>query len=355
MGRLAPQQGTRVQRFRQQLGTLTYASAGVASVDLKRSDYTLSLDLVSHQTVTSGGTIPVVAGYGAFGPEQLVQVIVGGQSPISLSGYALDAIGRYKLRPYESQQTASTLTASTTTNWTNDLRIPFTITPDTERGCFYTGDPSLQMTLSLTCGTAAQTFSTVNGATIQGSWNVWREVISAPAPTASPAFLDAISWLHQLQRVYSSTAALGAGVTDISIGRNRDYENIYVVAYTGNNNDGTFAPATGLISHLSLIINDTIRIYDTVEEGEMIFEANTLLPAALPGGVYVIPFERIRNSIRDILPTDGPAVTSVTVEVDTGSSNTTHVDIITESVVDSPFAAEWVAAAAQVANGAKAA
>lgn len=341
MGRLATPAASRVQRFRQNIGTLAYSSGGTPSLNVPQSDYTTSFDILSAQQVVVGATAPVIAAQGAFGPINLVQVNTNGsRHPFALSGYQTDMYDRVRTEPYASQRTAAPIVTSTTNNWINDLHVPLTLAEDTTNGAWYTGDTTLQMTLKIGCAAATAVFSTVNGATIQGSWTVFRECFNATPPNQNAAWLSAITWYHEV--ISQGTYALSNGTTSIDLPRDQDYQRIFLSLYTGNDFDATYAPANGLLVTLDLSINIKIHPFDTVIEEALLFEQVRTYAEQLGNGWYVLDFERIKDSVRDILPTDTANVQILRLKIaSTSSSNS--VDVITESVVDNPFAQKWVA------------
>jgi hypothetical protein len=347
MGRLAAPAASRVQRFIQKVGTLTYASGSSAPVNVPQADYTTTLDIISNQQVVSGSTIPVIAAYGAFGPLALVQVSVNGaRHPYAAPGYFSDIYMRVRSEPYASQMTVDPVTANTTTNWVNHLHIPLTLAEDTTNGAWYTGDTTLQMVVKIGFNTAAVVFSTVNSATIQGSWDVWRESFNAPPPNLSQSWLSAISWYHEIAQ--QGTWALKNGTTPIDLPRDQDYQRIFFNIYTGNDFDATYTPTSGLLTSVDLGINTKIHIFDTVTEGETLFQQVFCYAESLGAGWYVLDFERVKDSVRDILPTDTSVVQMLRLSIaSTSSSNS--VDVFTEAVVDSPFAAKWIQMAQQAA------
>lgn len=349
MGRLAVAPPNRVQRFKQNIGQIVYASGATSTVNLPQADYVTGLELISAQQIVTGATAPVVAGYGAFGPEQLVQVQApGNRRPFALPGYVADIYGRIRMAPYVSNLTANPTTISSTLNWINHLWIPFTLTEDTERGAWYTGDTTLQLRFQLAMAPATQVFSTVNGATIQGSWTVMREFFNAPPPHLSAVWLDAISWYHEV--ISQGTFTLRNGVTTIDLPRDVDYQRIILVFYTGNDTDGTFAPADGLYTTIDLSVDNRIHVFDTIPEASMRFEQARTYDTVLPAGSSVIDFSRIRDSVRDILPTDSDAVTLLRLNIAATAAN--NVDVYTETVTDNPFAAKWINMAQQTAQAA---
>jgi hypothetical protein len=330
------------------MGSIVYA-AGVANpLNVPASDYTLSFDLISLQTIITGGTSPVVAGYGAFGPLGNVTVRVNGnRRPFSLSGWQADQYTRVRENPYASQLTSNPVTISSTVPWVNHLHVPLTISEDTERGCWYSGDTEAQMTLAITGGAATQTFSTVNAATIQGSWDVWREAFSAPAPDQPGGWLDAISWYHEL--VQQGTVNLSNGTVPFDLPRDLDYMRIWLFFYTGADTDGTFAPADGLYSSVDFVLNDKIHIWDNVTEAEIRFEQLLTNGIVLSPGVAVLDMVRLKTdtglSRRDVLPTDSANITHAQLKI-TSTSASNKCDVVTETVSDNPFAARWIRQAA---------
>jgi hypothetical protein len=344
MGRLATPAASRVQRFIQKVGNIAYASGSSNAVNVPQADYTTCLDIISNQTVTSSTTVPVIAAYGAFGPLQLVQVSVNGaRHPYAVPGYFADMYMRIRNQPYTSQMTADPVTISTTTNWVNHVHVPLTLAEDTTNGAWYTGDTTLQMVVKLGFNTPAVAFSTVNGATIQGSWDVWRESFSAPPPNQSSTWLSAISWYHEV--IQQGTWQLKSGSAQtIQLPRDQDYQRIFLNVYTGNDYDATFAPTNGLLTITDLAINGKIHIFDTVSEGEMAFQDVLEYNEILGAGWYVLDFQRVLDSVRDILPTDTSVVQMLNLNI-TSTSNSNYVDVYTEAVVDNPFAAKWIAMA----------
>jgi hypothetical protein len=352
VGRLAVAPPNRVQRFKSNIGQLVYASGGAPSLNLPQADYTTALELISAQQVVVGGSAPVIAGYGAFGPQQLVKVTApGARAPFALSGYQSDVYMRARQAPYASSLTASPVTTSATNNWVNHLKIPFTLTEDTERGAWYTGDTTLQLKVTLNCAAPAQAFSTVNGATIQGSWTVIREFFNAPPPHLSSIWLDAISWYHEV--IQQGTFTLRNGNTVIDLPRDVDYQRIFFTFYTGADTDGTFAPADALYTSIDLSVDARVHIFDTIPEASIRFEQLQTYDTVLPAGNAVLDFERIKDSVRDILPTDSDAVTLLRLIINAPAANI--VDIFTETVTDNPFAAKWINMAQASAAAGKAA
>ena len=124
----------------------------------------------------------MLGGLGAYGPLYNVAVQISNRQPYNLYGFHANAFAEIFYAPYKDTETASPLVTSSTNNWINDVWIPLTISPDSEIGAWYLNDPELTVDVAITGGTTAQSFSTVNGATIQGSWDVYIERFSAPAP-----------------------------------------------------------------------------------------------------------------------------------------------------------------------------
>lgn len=331
-----------MQRFQKKFATLNYASGQVAQAQLPSDDYTTAVELISAQTVTTGVTPPTIAGWGAWGPLQQITVTApGNRRPFALPGYHADLAYRLRDHAWHSSMTATPNVASTTNAWVNHVRCPLTITNDTELGAFYTGDDSLDMFVQVACGTAAQAFTAVSGATIAGSWDAYREYFSAPAPDQPGGWLDAISY-YRSHTVQFSGILLNAG--PISLPRLQDYMRLICVLYTGNNYDSTFAPADGLYTSATLTVNSRINIVDGWSEAKVKFEQERVYKFALPAGSFVLDFNEILSSRRDILPTDAISSLQLTFATANGSAK---ADVICETVVDSPFAAKYAAAAAK--------
>lgn len=354
MGRFAVPPAQRVQRFRQKIGNIAYASGVTSKLAIPQDSYLTQLDLVSLQTITTTASSPVTAGYGAFGPEQLIQVSTNGQrKPFSLSGYATDLYNRIRRHPYASDLTSAPVTASQTgMAWVNHLSIPLVVSEGSEKGAWYTGDNALVMTFSLGMAAASTVFSTVNSATIGGSWDLYRTTFNAPSPDNGGPWLDNISYYHEV--LLQTTQQLKNGTTQITLPTDVDYQRILLIFYTGSNQDSTFAPADGLYTTVDLVINNKIHVMETLAEAERRFIMDSVYQEKLPAGTCVIDFMEVFRSLRDVLPTDVDTVSSLTLNIaSTSSSNS--VDVITETVTDSPFAARWAQMAAARAGAQKAA
>lgn len=338
MGRLALPTGVRPQRFKQKVGTISYG-AGPQYVVVPQTDYLSGIDLIAKQTVTSGGTAPVVAGYGAFGPLGTVQLKTnGGRAPISMPAYHMDVLNRVWQDLYTSFLTASPLTINATTNWKNHLRLPVIIDYRTDRGCFYAGDTQLNLQVALVTNPATVAFSTVNGATIGGSWDVWAEKMNAPQPDQDPTnkWLDAISFLHTSE-LYT-TATLSNGVTKVILPTEIDYLRILLIFYTGNNSDSTFAPADGLYTTLDLVANEKFHLFDVIDEDTVRFDQVQIERSVLPPGTAVLDFMRIPDERRDILPSDGTRRMVLNIA---STSVNNKCDVVLEYSADSQYAEKW--------------
>lgn len=357
MGRLALPESARPQRYRRKEGNIAYTSGQSTSQIVGQTAYLTSLDLISLQTVTTTTTGPT-GGFGttpggAFAPLGNVQVKVnGGRAPFSLPGYHSDIFTRVWDQDYNSGLTTNPNVTNTTNNWVNHLRIPVTVDPVSERGAFYTGDTALNVTFVLTMNAVASVFQTVNGATIGGSWDVWSEKFEAPQPDQSDAahggWLDKISYYNQTELF--GTFALSNGTTNITLEVDQDFVRIILILYTGTLNNQNFAPADGLYTTLTLKVNDVANIWDTVSEAAMRFEMALTYENVLPAGTCVLDFMRLRPpQKRDILPTDPNIAKRLVLQIASNSSSN-NVDVITQSVTDSPFAQKWVQLAAAQAK-----
>lgn len=351
MGILAPPLGQRAQRFRVKLGAIPYSSGGTPGLPggIPRSGYLTRLDLTSKIQVVTGATAPVIANYGAYGPEGTVAIVIGPDSPFALPGiYAKEFMKTYDA-PYTDSRVNAPIVISTTNNWRDDIHIPLTVSPDTELGSWYTSDDEMTMDLQIFGAPATTVFSTVNAATIQGSWDVWAERFSAPAPDLPGGWLKQISYWHEV-KILQSNISLVAGDNDITLPRNRDYLAIGLVFYTGSRNDATWAPAAGLWTNLSLIVSDETYLYKLIDEQTLI-EENLMSYALLPSsGTYWLDFMRQKeNSNRDVLPTDASVASAFKLTVNCPS--TAKVDIIGETCMPNPYAKRWAAQAAARSKG----
>jgi hypothetical protein len=353
MGRFAVASGSRVQKFEQKFGNLVYAGGGAPNINLPQDNYTTAVRLVSLQTVTSGATIPVIAGYGAWGP--IGNITISGPSnrhPVALQARYLEIYNQVRLAPYASNLTSDPLTASTTTTWVTPLDIPLTISPTSTLGAVYTGDDTITLNLKLNNFPATQVFSTVNSATIQGSWDVWRTTFSAPAPDQPGGWLNDISFYHEL--AFQTTTQLKNGATDVLLPLNTDYVRVFLFFYTGSVNDSTYAPADGLYTTIDVVVNNKIHIGESRTEADIRQEMAHRYDQVLPAGTAVIDWYGRNDSRRDVIPTDPPDVTGLKLTI-ASTSNNNFVDVITETMSDSPFATKWIAsAAAQAAQPAAA-
>lgn len=356
MGRLALPEAQRPQRYVRKEGNIAYSSGNTGTQPIGQTAYLTSLDLISLQTVTTTTTAPTggfgTTASGAFAPLGNVQVKVnGGRAPFSMPGYHADVFTRVWDRDYSSDMTTNPNTGNVTNSWVNNLRIPLTVDPSSERGAFYAGDTALNLTFALTMNAIASVFQTVNSATIGGSWDLYSEKFEAPQPdqsasTDTGAWLDKISFYNQAQLF--GTFALSNGTTNITLETDQDFVRIILVFYTGALNAQTFAPANSLYTTISLKINDVASIWDTVAEARMRFEQDITYQQTLPAGTCVLDFMRLDSppTRRDILPTDPNIAKRLTLQiVSTSSSN--NVDVITHTVTDSPFAQKWVQLASQ--------
>jgi hypothetical protein len=161
MGRFAVPAPQRVQRLRSKAGNIAYSSGVTNPLSISQTDYLTSLDIMSNQTITTGGTAPIVAGYGAFGPLGNVAIKVNGnRTPFSLPGFHTDLYNRVWAHDYISSLTTNPVATSATQAWKNHLRLPLTVDPLSELGAWYTGDLTLNLNVALTCAPASQIFST---------------------------------------------------------------------------------------------------------------------------------------------------------------------------------------------------
>jgi hypothetical protein len=368
MGRLALPIGQRFQKFPQFQGNIPYSSGAMSNpLGLISTEYLTGLTLISKQTVVSTATIPVVAAtfpsagisgsltaapspsIGVYQTLDSIQLKAnGGISPYNLNGWHANLFERVYRHGYLDDIATAPITASTTTTWTGHIHMPLTVDPITEKGAFYTGDTTLNLSVQLTTLAAANLFSTVNGATIGGSWDVWASKFAGPAPDVPGGWLDEISYLC-FRRIYQSGIQLSNGTTPINLELDQDYVRILLVFYTGTRGLTTFAPADGLYTTMNLTVNDR-KLWDTVPEAWVRFGANQIYEMGLPPGTAVIDYNTLNPaSRRDILPTDPNAVKRLLLEI-TSTSASNFVDVITDTVVDSEYAAKWIASAKQRAG-----
>lgn len=351
MGRYAVPDAQRYQRFRAKQGNIVYASGVTTPLQISQTDYLTQLDVMSNQQVTTSNSTPVVAGYGAYGPLGLVQVKVnGGRAPYSLPGFHANEYLKAWNNDYVDALVKLPVTQSTTNNWKNHIRIPLTVDPLSDKGAWYTGDTSLNLTFALTMSAVGTVLSTVGSATIIGSWDVWSEKYAGPAPDEPNGWLDQISYYKQTE-LYLSGGVLSNGTTTFNLETDQDFVRIGLVFYTGSNADSTFAPAAALWTSMSLIINDKFAIFDSIDEQTMLLEqlndyyASSATTLNVANGVIWIDFQRFRIPTRDeILPTDPDQAKRLQLKIASGSASN-RVDIITDTMVDSQFAEKWARSA----------
>jgi hypothetical protein len=340
MGRFAVAPQQRAQRYRQKAGNIAYSSGVTTPLQIPQTDYLVGFDVMSNQQVVTGATPPVYAGYGAFGALANVAVKVnGGRAPFSMPGYHADVFSRIFNPDYSSPLTANPNTASTTNNIKNHLRVPLVTDYISNKGTWYTGDVTLNLTVNLTMAAAATVFSTVNGATIQGSWDIWTDKFNLPAPDQDGGWLDEITYYQET--ILQGTYQLTNGTTNIVLPIDVDYERILLIFYTGSNQDSTFAPADGLYTTVDLLANEKFHLFDTLDEQTVRFEQAHDYKVLPPAGTGVLSMFRWLNSRRDVLPTDYDYARRLVLKIaSTSSSN--KVDVITQTVTDSQFAEKWV-------------
>lgn len=359
MGRLALPEAQRPQRYRRKEGNVAYSSGNTSTQPIGQTAYLTSLDVIGLQTVTTTTTAPT-SGFGttaggAFGTMANVQVKVnGGRAPFSMPGYHTDVYTRVWDQDYASDMTTNPITGNATNTWKNHLRVPLVLDPINERGAFYAGDTALNLTAAITWNAIASLFQTVNAATIAGSSDIFSEKFEAPQPdqsrdAAHGNWLDKISYYNQAQ-LYG-TFSLSNGTTNITLETDQDYIRIILIFYTGTLNAQTFAPADGLYTTITLRINDVANIWDTVSEQAMLFEQDITYTHTLPVGTAVLDFMRNRPpDRRDILPTDPNIAKRLQLQIaSTSASN--NVDVVTQTVTDSPFAQKWIALAQRQSGG----
>lgn len=357
MGRYALPDAQRYQRFKQKQGNIPYASGVTAPLLISQTDYLTTLDIMSNQTVTTLTTAIVVAGYKAYGPLGNVQVKVnGGRAPYALPGFHANEYLKAWNNDYVDAMASNPIITNSTNQWKNHVRIPLTADPLSDKGAWYTGDTALNLSVALTMAAATTVLSTATAATLGGSWDVWSEKYSGPQPDAPNGWLDQISYYKQTE-LYLSGGVLSNGSTTFNLETDQDFIRIGLVFYTGSNADSTFAPAAGLWTAMSLIINDKFAIFDTLDEQSLLFDdlnqyyASSTTTQNMGVGVYWLDFQRFRIPTRDeILPTDPDQAKRLQLKITSGSASN-RVDIITDTMVDSQFAEKWSRSAK--ARGAK--
>jgi hypothetical protein len=353
MGRLALPVNQRFQYFPQFQGNIAYSSGNQSNpLPLIQTEYLTGLDLISKITVASGTSNPVTGypGGGAYGPLGNIQLKANGSiSPYALYGWAGNLFEQVYRHDYSDAASSAPLVTSTTQTWTGHVHMPLTVDPISERGTFYTGDVTLNLSVQLTFDTAANIFSTVNGAAIAGSYDVWASKFAGAAPDMPGGWLDEISYLC-FRRVYQSGIALSNGTTPILLELDQDFVRIILVFYTGTRDTSAWLPADALYTSMNLTVNDR-KLFDTVPEQWFRFGHNKIYRRILPAGTAVFDFNKLEPaSRRDILPTDPNTTKRLLLEI-TSTSASNIVDVITDTVVDSEYAAKWIASARQRSGG----
>lgn len=349
MGRLALSPQQRPQRFLAKQGNIAYSSGNTNKQDISQTDYLTSLDLISLQTVTETTTAPsgTTSGAGAYATLGNVQVKVnGGRAPFSLPGFHTNVYNQIWNQDYVDSLATNPVVTNSTNNWKNHLRVPLTVDPTVEKGAWYTGDTQLNLSCLITGNPAANIWQTAATATIGGGWDVYSEKFSAPAPDEPAGWLDEISYYKQTE-LYA-TSALSNGTTSITLETDQDFLRIFCILYTGSpvGSGVTFAPADGLYTSVSLVLNDKFAIIDTLTEDKIRFEMLETYTRLLPAGTMVLDFFRLDPPTRrDVLPTDPDSTKRLQLKIVSTSSNN-QVDVCTETTVDSQFAEKWARLAA---------
>ena len=351
MGRLALPVNQRFQRFPQFQGNIPYSSGAQSNpLPLVQTEYMAALDLISKQQVASGSAAPTgLNGAGAYAALGNIQLKAnGGVAPYALPGWHANIFEQTWNHDYVDGLATAPLVTSATNNWKNHIHLPLTVDPVTQKGCFYTGDVTLNLSLQLSMDTAAQMFGTVNGATVQGSWDVWADKFAGPAPDVPGGWLDEISYL-QFTKMYQSGVQLSNGTTPINLEVDQDFVTILLIFYTGTRDASSFAPANALYTSMNLTVNDR-KIWDTVPEDWVRFTMLQTYDLVLPAGTAVIDFNRLEPaSRRDILPTDPQSTKRLLLEI-TSTSTANFVDVVTQTTVDSEYAVKWIQSAKQRAG-----
>jgi len=349
MGRLALPANQRPQRFLARQGNIAYASGSSNKQDVSQTDYLTSLDLISLQTVTETTTAPsgTTSGAGAYATLANVQVKVnGGRAPFSMPGYHANVYNQAWNHDYVDSLATNPIVTATTNNWVNHLRIPLTVDPIAEKGAWYTGDTTLDLSCVITGNPAANIWQTAGSATIGGGWDVWSEKFVAPAPDQPGGWLDEISYYKQAE-VTRSNVQLANGNTAIDLPTDADYVRLMMIFYTGAavGSGVTFAPADGLYTSMTLKVNDKFSVIDAATEAKIRFEMLETYTRLLPAGTAVLDFMRlIPPTRRDIMATDPDSTKHFQLNIVSTSTNN-FVDVITETTVDSQFAEKWALAA----------
>jgi hypothetical protein len=359
VGRFAIPAGQRAQRIVRKIGTVNYGAGSNPGLPggVPKSGYITEFDLRSSMQVVTGATAPVVAGYGPYGLQNLIQVLSGNRLPFSAYPFAANAFFETFDPPYKDILAANPVVTSSTNNWVDDLRIPLTVSPDSEIGAWYAGDVELNMDVQLGGAATTQAFSTVNGATIQGSHDVYVERFTAPAPDAPGGWLNEISFFTEFKRF--GTFTLKNGETVIDLDRDRDYLRLMLVFYTGSTNDSTFAPADALYTTLELQIDDNFSVYFPTDEAttkkRMLNDYQWSVAGSgtkiLRPGIAMLDFMVEKHmSRRDVLPADAKLIQSIKLRVvSTSASNI--LDVFTHTAYDNPFAVKYIQAVQAQSKG----
>lgn len=346
-GRPSERASQRPQRFVQQIGSIPAGNTN--SVGIEQTDYLTGIDVIPALTFTAGATAPTgPSAAGAYAPFANVQVNApGNQSPFSMPGY--HAAQLYKCHDHGFTDAGlvanATPAANATATWASPIRIPFTVSPQTEIGAFFTGDTKLNMSVQIGWNPIAAVFGTPQTTAMGGSVVLNREFFSAPQPDEQDGWLNQISYMKSA-KAFSTAVQLSNGDTTVTLDVDQDYVRILLVGYTGNYGAATFAPAAGILQTVTLELNSKFRIWDSVPEAELVFENYRAYQTLLPSGVLCLDFARLEPmNRRDILPTDPTVTKRLALKVHSGSSSN-YLDVVTESVTDSQFAAGWIASAA---------
>jgi len=180
------------------VGSIPHTSGGQISFRLPNVGFLTKLYLQFNGQINAGATAPVVFPDWRY-PFALASRIslsanVGNTDIVNASGPMLKLVDRTYRRslidPYfglggvGAETVPSTISVSTATPLV--FSIPINVTPNDgsnfDEGCINLQSTELQVNLNVTLSSESGLFSTVNGATITGTWNLYYKYYEVPDP-----------------------------------------------------------------------------------------------------------------------------------------------------------------------------
>jgi hypothetical protein len=306
-------------------------------------------------TNTAGGTTPV---YNGFAPYALIAYVTiqtsgGVGRAINVPGYALNVIERTRESDYSDGPVLGAPTAGNTAALSFSLHAPICVRDgglygnwSDYLGAVYTGDPEVTMQLTITWNAySAIVTAASNDATHQslaGNLTVTSLKLDVPTPDTDPGLLAAISWTHQVieEQNFAVTAAGPISPNPLPTAEPRVYIRVWDL-FTNN-----AAPANGVLSLWDATLQDYIDFFQSMPEYAILEIQRRRYVNPLPAGSYVLDFSP-GNTREQWLPVEQITLFKLVPTISGVALTNASIDRISETVVPSPLARKWVAAAAR--------